>query len=109
MRKELLNSFLDFHVFGAADVMAVADALHVSCGAIAGVLAREGFSHLFGPEVAAIVSSSSALFLDLPSNAVGSFLAGLTAHFKHQIVEVHESIHLALSAGFLGSVTSRCS
>lgn len=86
---------------------AVADTLHVSCGAVIGVLTRIGLGRLFGPRGLGAVSASSTLFLDLPSNALGSFLAGLTAHFKHPIVEVHESIHLALSAGFFGSVTSR--
>lgn len=86
----------------------VRDALHVSGAAILGVLTRIGVSRLFGPEHASVTSNSSALFLDLPSNAVGCFFIGFYDEFKHDVHGFSPSIALGLTTGYFGSVTSTC-
>jgi fluoride ion exporter CrcB/FEX len=85
---------------------AVAEALHVSCGSMLGALTRIGLGRSFGTGGANVVSDTSALFLDLPANAFGSFLAGLYAPLRSHAARVHPTMHHALSIGYFGSVTS---
>ena len=85
---------------------ALGDIFQVSTAAILGVLTRIGVNRLFGPLQAGVTSDSSALFPDLPANAVGSFLIGFHNELKQDIEKVHPSIALGLSTGYFGSVTS---
>jgi fluoride ion exporter CrcB/FEX len=82
------------------------DVLLVSCGAVLGVLTRVALGRAFGQEGANIVSSRSVLFLDLPANALGSFLAGVYIPLHTRAIRVHPSLHHAISTGYFGSVTS---
>lgn len=81
-------------------------ALHISVGAVLGVLTRLGLGRAFGPSGLAAVSTSSALFADLPANAVGCFLAGAYAPWKVRSARLHGSVPHAVSTGYFGSVTS---
>ncbi|CAN1175437.1 Fluoride export protein 1 [Linum perenne] len=71
------------------------------------VLTRYLLQKLFGPSVARVTSDASPLYLDLPSNMVGSFLMGwLGVVFKGNISRVSDHLAIGLSTGYLGSVTT---
>ncbi|CAD5321075.1 unnamed protein product [Arabidopsis thaliana] len=62
---------------------------------------------LFGPTGARVTSDGSILYLDLPSNMVGSFLMGwFGVVFKADIARVSEFVAIGLSTGYLGSLTT---
>ncbi|CAN1235815.1 Fluoride export protein 1 [Linum perenne] len=74
---------------------------------VTGVLTRYLLQKLFGPSVARVTSDASPLYLDLPSNMVGSFLMGwLGVVFKGNISRVSDHLAIGLSTGYLGSVTT---
>ncbi|PIN11381.1 hypothetical protein CDL12_16003 [Handroanthus impetiginosus] len=74
---------------------------------ILGVLARYCLQKLFGPEVVGATSDRSYMYLDLPSNMVGSFLMGwLGVVFKGDILKVSDQLAIGLTTGFLGSLTT---
>ncbi|KAI3464480.1 hypothetical protein Pfo_021143 [Paulownia fortunei] len=74
---------------------------------ILGVLARYCLQKLFGPEVVGATSDQSYMYLDLPSNMVGSFLMGwLGVVFKGDISKVSDQLAIGLTTGFLGSLTT---
>ncbi|KAL3824905.1 hypothetical protein ACJIZ3_020934 [Penstemon smallii] len=74
---------------------------------VLGVLARYCLQKLFGPEVIGATSDHSYMYLDLPSNMVGSFLMGwLGVVFKGDISKVSDQLAIGLTTGFLGSLTT---
>ncbi|XP_019433153.1 PREDICTED: fluoride export protein 2-like isoform X2 [Lupinus angustifolius] len=75
---------------------------------IFGVLTRYFLQKLFGPGNAAVTSNHTLLYLDLPSNMVGSFLMGwFGVVFKGDIISnVSEHIAIAITTGYLGSLTT---
>ncbi|KAK4391118.1 hypothetical protein Sango_2175100 [Sesamum angolense] len=71
------------------------------------VLARYGLQKLFGPEVVGATSDGSYMYLDLPSNMVGSFLMGwLGVVFKGDLFKISDQLAIGLTTGFLGSLTT---
>ncbi|KAG5550046.1 hypothetical protein RHGRI_015116 [Rhododendron griersonianum] len=81
--------------------------MHLSVFGILGVLTRYVLEKLFGPGVIGLTSNGSVLYLDLPSNMVGSFLMGwLGIVFKGDISRVSEHLAIGLTTGYLGSLTT---
>ncbi|XP_073225244.1 uncharacterized protein [Cicer arietinum] len=71
------------------------------------VLTRYTLDKLFGPSVGHVTSDKTILYLDLPSNMVGSFLMGwFGVVFKEDISNVSEYLAIALTTGYLGSLTT---
>ncbi|GMH00273.1 hypothetical protein Nepgr_002112 [Nepenthes gracilis] len=86
---------------------------HVSCliflsvFGILGVLTRYVLQKLFGPGRLGVTSSTSILYLDLPSNMVGSFLMGwFGVVFKGDISRRSDQLAIGLTTGYLGSLTT---
>lgn len=74
---------------------------------ILGVLLRYGLQILFGPGIVGATSDHSYMYLDLPSNMVGSFLMGwFGVVFKEDISRISSQLAIGLSTGFLGSLTT---
>nr|KYP65558.1 UPF0695 membrane protein C977.11/PB8B6.06c family [Cajanus cajan] len=74
---------------------------------ILGVLTRYLLQKLFGPGVASVTSNQTILYLDLPSNMIGSFLMGwFGVVFKVDISRVSEHLAIAITTGYLGSLTT---
>ncbi|KAH8508873.1 hypothetical protein H0E87_010859 [Populus deltoides] len=74
---------------------------------ILGVLTRYLLQKLFGPGVAGVTSDNYPLYLDLPSNMVGSFLMGWWGVvFKEDISKVSGHLVIGLTTGYLGSLTT---
>ncbi|GMP47052.1 hypothetical protein CsSME_00014986 [Camellia sinensis var. sinensis] len=81
--------------------------LHLAVLGILGVLTRYLLQKLFGPGVIGATSDQSILYLDLPSNMVGSFLMGwLGVVFKGDISRVSDHLDIGLTTGYLGSLTT---
>ncbi|KDP32767.1 hypothetical protein JCGZ_12059 [Jatropha curcas] len=81
--------------------------VYLSVFGILGVLTRYLLQKLFGPSVAGVTSDHYPLYLDLPSNMVGSFLMGwLGVVFKRDIVSVSDHLAIGLTTGYLGSLTT---
>ncbi|XP_020245188.1 uncharacterized protein LOC109823315 [Asparagus officinalis] len=71
------------------------------------VLTRYLLQKLFGPSLLALTGSNTPLYLDLPSNMLGSFLMGwFGVVFKPEIRHISEHLAIGLSTGYLGSVTT---
>ncbi|KAG6776062.1 hypothetical protein POTOM_019565 [Populus tomentosa] len=71
------------------------------------VLTRYLLQKLFGPDVAGVTSDNYPLYLDLPSNMVGSFLMGWWGVvFKEDISKVSGHLAIGLTTGYLGSLTT---
>ncbi|KAF4389023.1 hypothetical protein F8388_026752 [Cannabis sativa] len=80
---------------------------HLAVFGILGVLTRYLLQKLFGPGTAGVTSDETLLYLDLPSNMVGSFLMGwFGVVFKGDISRVSDFIAIGLSTGYLGSLTT---
>ncbi|KAL9229118.1 hypothetical protein vseg_004622 [Gypsophila vaccaria] len=85
----------------------IANLIHLAVFGILGVLTRYLLQKLFGPNVAGVTSDGSILYLDLPSNMIGSFLMGwLGVVFKSDISRVSDQLATGLSTGYLGSLTT---
>ncbi|KAI9106619.1 hypothetical protein K1719_022147 [Acacia pycnantha] len=81
--------------------------IHLATFGILGVLTRYLLQKLFGPDGAGVTSDHTILYLDLPSNMVGSFLMGwFGVVFKGDISRVSEHLTIALTTGYLGSLTT---
>lgn len=81
--------------------------IHLAFFGILGVLTRYLLQKLFGPGVVGVTSDRSILYLDLPSNMVGSFLMGwLGVVFKSDISRVSDLLAIGLTTGYLGSLTT---
>ncbi|PRQ24690.1 putative fluoride ion transporter CrcB [Rosa chinensis] len=80
---------------------------HLAFFGILGVLTRYLLQKLFGPRVAGVTSDQTILYLDLPSNMVGSFLMGWCGVvFKADISYRSDFLAIGLTTGYLGSVTT---
>ncbi|XP_057490572.1 uncharacterized protein LOC130776387 [Actinidia eriantha] len=81
--------------------------IHLSVFGILGVLTRYLLQKLFGPGVVGATGDQSLLYLDLPSNMVGSFLMGWWGVvFKGDISRVSDYLAIGLTTGYLGSLTT---
>ncbi|KAF8026612.1 hypothetical protein BT93_F3181 [Corymbia citriodora subsp. variegata] len=81
--------------------------LHLAAFGILGVLNRYLLQNLFGPRIAGVTSDQTILYLDLPSNMVGSFLMGwLGVVFKEDVSSISEYLAIGLTTGYLGSLTT---
>ncbi|KAJ8645074.1 hypothetical protein MRB53_006822 [Persea americana] len=81
--------------------------IHLAAFGILGVLTRYLLRELFGPSVIGFTGDHTVLYLDLPSNIVGSFLMGwLGIVFKGDIIHFWDLLAIGLSTGFLGSLTT---
>ncbi|XP_024018119.1 uncharacterized protein LOC112090617 [Morus notabilis] len=81
--------------------------IHLAVFGILGVLTRYLLQKLFGPGIAGVTSNESILYLDLPSNMVGSFLMGwFGVVFKGDISRVSDFLAIGLTTGYLGSLTT---
>uniref|UniRef100_A0A7N0V0J6 Uncharacterized protein n=1 Tax=Kalanchoe fedtschenkoi TaxID=63787 RepID=A0A7N0V0J6_KALFE len=81
--------------------------LHLSVCGIFGVITRYLLQKLYGPEVAGVTNIGSVLYLDLPSNMVGSFLMGWWGVvLKADISTISEHLAIGLTTGYLGSLTT---
>ncbi|XP_057533825.1 fluoride export protein 1 [Amaranthus tricolor] len=80
--------------------------IHLAVFGIFGVLTRYLLQKLFASNVH-VTSDGSILYLDLPSNMVGSFLMGwFGVVFKADIVHISDHLAVGLSTGYLGSLTT---
>ncbi|KAK7290728.1 hypothetical protein RIF29_05357 [Crotalaria pallida] len=81
--------------------------VHLAVFGILGVLTRYLLQKLFGPGVAGATNDHTFIYLDLPSNLVGSFLMGwFGVVFKGDISQVSEHLAIAINTGYLGSLTT---
>ncbi|XP_052201863.1 fluoride export protein 1 isoform X2 [Diospyros lotus] len=81
--------------------------IHLSVFGILGVLTRFLLQKLFGPGVVGATSDGFYMYLDLPSNMVGSFLMGwFGIVFKRDISRVSDHLAIGLTTGYLGSLTT---
>ncbi|KAH7567861.1 hypothetical protein JRO89_XS07G0169200 [Xanthoceras sorbifolium] len=81
--------------------------IHLAVFGILGVITRYLLQKLFGPSIANVTSDHSILYLDLPSNMVGSFLMGWWGVvFKGDISTVSNFLAIGLTTGYLGSLTT---
>lgn len=81
--------------------------IHLAVFGILGVLTRYLLQKLFGPSVVGVTSDQTILYLDLPSNMVGSFLMGwFGVVFKGKISRMSDHLAVGLSTGYLGSLTT---
>ncbi|ESQ52890.1 hypothetical protein EUTSA_v10016628mg [Eutrema salsugineum] len=85
----------------------ISSLIHLAVFGILGAITRYLLQKLFGPTGARVTSDGSILYLDLPSNMVGSFLMGwFGVVFKADIARVSEFLAIGLSTGYLGSLTT---
>ncbi|KAM3746948.1 hypothetical protein ACB098_05G001500 [Castanea mollissima] len=81
--------------------------IHLAVFGILGVLTRYVLQKLFGPGVASLTNDENILYLELPSNMVGSSLMGWWGVvFKADIFSVSDYLAIGLATGYLGSLTS---
>ncbi|KAL8107057.1 fluoride export protein 1-like [Apium graveolens] len=79
--------------------------IYLAVFGIFGVITRYGLQKLFGPDGLGV--TGNILYLDLPSNMVGSFLMGwFGVVFKAQISCMSDHLAVGLSTGYLGSLTT---
>ncbi|CAL9079561.1 unnamed protein product [Musa textilis] len=79
---------------------------HLAVLGILGVYTRYLLQKLFGPGLLRL-TGDNPLYLDLPSNMLGSFLMGWIGFvFKADILHVSEHLLVGLSTGYLGSLTT---
>ncbi|XP_050130159.1 uncharacterized protein LOC126606816 [Malus sylvestris] len=80
---------------------------HLAVFGILGVLTRYLLQKLFGPGVVGVTSDKTILYLDLPSNMVGSLLMGwFGVVFKVDLSYVSDYLVIGLTTGYLGSLTT---
>lgn len=80
---------------------------HLAFFGILGVITRYLLQKLFAPGTAGVTSDHTILYLDLPSNMVGSFLMGWWGVvFKADISYVSDFLAIGLTTGYLGSLTT---
>lgn len=96
-KEEVLTLFWDYASY----------LLHLAVFGILGVLSRYLLEKLFGPSVGCVFSHQNVLYLDMPSNMIGSFLMGwFGVVFKGEISGVSHHLAVGLSTGYLGSLTT---
>ncbi|XP_042473323.1 uncharacterized protein LOC122055776 [Zingiber officinale] len=80
---------------------------HLSVFGILGVYTRYLLQKLFGPDHLNLTGENNPLYLDLPSNMLGSFVMGWIGFvFKADILLVSDHLQVGLSTGYLGSLTT---
>ncbi|KAH9305831.1 hypothetical protein KI387_010235, partial [Taxus chinensis] len=80
---------------------------HLGVFGILGIFIRYALQIIFGPDVANVTNDHSALYIDLPSNMVGSFFMGwVGVVFKRKISLFSEALAIGLSTGLMGSITT---
>lgn len=85
----------------------VSSLTYLAAFGIIGVLIRYGLQVLFGPDVANVTNVRSPLYIDLPSNMVGSFFMGwVGVVFKRDIANFSEFLSIGLTTGLMGSITT---
>lgn len=81
--------------------------IHLAAFGLFGVFTRYGLQKLFGPGCLALTSNQSPLYLDLPSNMLGSFLmAWFGIIFKTDIRHISEHLIVGITTGYMGSLTT---
>ncbi|KAF6989680.1 hypothetical protein CFC21_006983 [Triticum aestivum] len=81
--------------------------IHLAAFGSFGVFTRYGLQKLFGPGCLALTSNQSPLYLDLPSNMLGSFLmAWFGIIFKTDIRHISEHLIVGITTGYMGSLTT---
>ncbi|RAL38779.1 unnamed protein product [Cuscuta campestris] len=85
----------------------ISSLLFLAVFGILGVLLRYVLEILFGPGNVGATSDQNYMYLDLPSNMVGSFLMGwFGVVFKGDISKLSAQLAIGLTTGFLGSLTT---
>ncbi|XP_059069826.1 uncharacterized protein LOC131046319 [Cryptomeria japonica] len=80
---------------------------HLAIFGIVGIFIRYALQILFGPDIANVTNHHSALYINLPSNMVGSFFMGwVGVVFKTKIYFLSEALAIGLSTGLMGSITT---
>ncbi|KAF0930131.1 hypothetical protein E2562_030303 [Oryza meyeriana var. granulata] len=80
---------------------------HLAVFGFFGVFTRYGLQKLFGPGCLALTSDQSPLYLDLPSNMLGSFLMGwFGIIFKADIRHISDHLIVGITTGYMGSLTT---
>ncbi|KAL0911018.1 hypothetical protein M5K25_019119 [Dendrobium thyrsiflorum] len=81
--------------------------IHMAVFGILGVLTRYLLERLFGPDLLALTGDDTPLYLDLPSNMLGSFLMGwFGIVFKADLRDVSEHLVIGITTGYMGSLTT---
>ncbi|PKA45793.1 hypothetical protein AXF42_Ash018344 [Apostasia shenzhenica] len=81
--------------------------IHLAVFGILGIFTRYLLQRLFGPSLLALTGNDTALYLDLPSNMLGSFLMGwFGIVFKADLRSLSENLVIGLTTGYLGSLTT---
>uniref|UniRef100_A0ACD5U4Y5 Uncharacterized protein n=1 Tax=Avena sativa TaxID=4498 RepID=A0ACD5U4Y5_AVESA len=81
--------------------------IHLAAFGFFGVFTRYGLQKLFGPSCLALTSNQSPLYLDLPSNMLGSFLmAWFGIIFKTDIRQISDHLIVGITTGYMGSLTT---
>ncbi|KAG8092609.1 hypothetical protein GUJ93_ZPchr0012g20542 [Zizania palustris] len=81
--------------------------IHLAVFGFLGVFTRYGLQKLFGPGCLALTSDQSPLYLDLPSNMLGSFLMGwFGIIFKADIRHISDHLIVGITTGYMGSLTT---
>ncbi|XP_078168031.1 fluoride export protein 1-like isoform X1 [Carex rostrata] len=81
--------------------------IHLSVFGFLGVFTRYFLQKLFGPGHLALTSDTTPLYLDLPSNMLGSFLMGwFGIVFKPDLRHVSEHLTVGITTGYMGSLTT---
>ncbi|KAM3403353.1 hypothetical protein ACQJBY_006847 [Aegilops geniculata] len=81
--------------------------IHLAAFGLFGVFTRYGLQKLFGPGCLALTSNQSPLYLDLPSNMLGSLLmAWFGIIFKTDIRHISEHLIVGITTGYMGSLTT---
>lgn len=81
--------------------------IHLAVFGIIGVLTRYLLQKLFGPGIVGLTNDENILYIDLPSNMVGSFLMGWWGVvFKEDISHISDYLAIGLTTGYLGSLTT---
>ncbi|KAK8961811.1 hypothetical protein KSP40_PGU011972 [Platanthera guangdongensis] len=81
--------------------------VHLAVFGILGVMTRYLLQKLFGPNLLALTGDATPLYLDLPSNMLGSFLMGwFGIVFKPDLRYVSEHLVVGITTGYMGSLTT---
>lgn len=84
----------------------IVDLSLLSFFAVIGTQTRVWVAVLFR-DVLHVTNPDSALFVDLPANALGCFVMGFIATRSTVLSQLHPSVHTAVTTGYLGCVTSK--
>ncbi|PKA66092.1 hypothetical protein AXF42_Ash010502 [Apostasia shenzhenica] len=81
--------------------------VHLAVFGILGIFTRYLLQKLFGPNILALTGNNTPLYLDLPSNMLGSFLMGwFGIVFKADLRNLSKHIVIGITTGYMGSLTT---